>query len=526
MLVEAIQRERAAFAQAPLLAFGEAVGSAEAMDWARQANRCPPTLHAYGATGVRIDQVEYHPAYHRLMELSIRYGLHAMPWREPRPGAHVARAALLLLASENDFGHCCPISMTYASVPSLRKQPELAAEWEPRVCSLDYDPRFLPPDAKRGVTIGMAMTEKQGGSDVRANTTYAVPIQNRGPAQPYLLTGHKWFCSAPMSDAFLVLAQAPGGLSCFLVPRFQPDRSQNPFRIQRLKDKLGNRSNASSEVEFDGTFGRLIGQEGRGVSVIIDMVNHTRLDSALGSTALMRRALVHAIHHARHRRAFGKALLEQPLMQNVLADLALESEAATVLVMRVARAYDDTDATPDGGQEARFRRIATAIAKYWLCKRAPFAVYESLECLGGNGYVEDLPLSRLYREAPINSIWEGSGNVICLDVLRAVTREPGALDAYLAEVEDAAHAEPRLLRYVAALRRELAVAPPDAFSARRLSERLALALQAALLVRDAPASVAGPFCTTRLEGDRGHAFGTLPQGIDAAAIIDRAFAPL
>ncbi len=521
-LVEAVQREHAAWAQAQLLAFGEAMGGEQAMEWAVQANRFTPILRTHDATGVRVNRVEYHPAYHSLMALSVRYGLHAMPWREPRAGAHVARAGLLLLASENEFGHCCPISMAYACVPSLRKQPELAALWEPRVGSLEYDPRFLPAAEKRGAMLGMAMTEKQGGSDVRANTTFAVPAGATGPGQAYLLTGHKWFCSAPMSDAFLVLAQAPGGLSCFLLPRFRPDGTQNVFALQRLKDKLGNRSNASSEVELDGSYAQLVGEEGRGVSVIIEMVSHTRLDSALGAAALMRRALAHAIHHARHRRAFGRLLVEQPLMQNVLADLALESEAATVLMLRVARAYDEP---VEHGQEAGFRRLATPLAKYWLCKRAPFAVYEALECLGGNGYTEDFPLARLYREAPINSIWEGSGNVICLDVVRAIAREPESLDAYFAEIELAAHAEPRLGRALRALREELGAGTPSPFTARRTAERLTIALQASLLLRHAPASVADAFCATRLDGDRGHAFGTLPQGVDARRIVDRAFAP-
>jgi putative acyl-CoA dehydrogenase len=519
-LVEAIQREGAAWAQAPLRAFGEIVGGQEAMDWATAANQFPPVLHTHDAYGVRADRVDFHPAYHQLMALSVRYGLHAMPWREPRSGAHAARAALLMLASENEFGHCCPISMTYACIPSLRKQPELSALWEPRLASLEYDARFMPADRKRGATIGMAMTEKQGGSDVRANTTHATPIAARGPGEAYVLTGHKWFCSAPMSDAFLVLAQAQAGLSCFLVPRWRPDGTQNTLLLQRLKDKLGNRSNASAELEFDAAYAQMIGEEGRGVSVIIEMVNHTRLDSALGASALMRRALTHAIHHARHRSAFGRPLVEQPAMQNVLADLALESEAATVWVMRIARAYDEPVA---GTVEEPFRRLATPLAKYWLCKRAPAAVGEALECLGGNGYVEQFPLARLYREAPLNSIWEGSGNVICLDVLRAIERDPSTLDAWFAEVEAVVHAERRLARHVERLREERLRGNPTPFAARRYVERLALGQQAALLVRHAPPAVADAFCASRLAEDWGHAFGTLPDGVDAAAIIDRSF---
>jgi putative acyl-CoA dehydrogenase len=529
-LVEAIQREGAAWAQAPLLTFGSVVGGQEAIEWARAANQFTPQLQTHDATGVRVDRVEFHPAYHRLMELSIRYGLHAMPWREPRAGAHVARAAMLMISSQNEYGHCCPISMTHACVPSLRKQPEIAREWEPRILSLDYDARFVPAAKKRGVTLGMAMTEKQGGSDVRANTTQAKPMRARGPGEPYLLTGHKWFCSAPMSDAFLVLAQTEAGVSCFLVPRFTPDGVQNRFLLQRLKDKLGNRSNASSEVEFDRTYGQLIGEEGRGVAVIIEMVTHTRLDSALGSAALMRRALVQAIQHARHRAAFGRMLVDQPLMQNVLADLAVESEAATVLTLRIARTYDESGAEGSGSgsgssenPEAPFRRLATALAKYWICKRAPNVVAEALECLGGNGYVETFPLARLYREVPINSVWEGSGNVICLDVLRAIQREPETFDAWLAEVEVATHADARLRRHVDAVKDERATTTLDPFVARRLTERLAAGLQAALLVQFAPAEVADAFCVSRLGGDWGHAFGTLPHGVAAKEIIARAF---
>jgi putative acyl-CoA dehydrogenase len=519
-LVEAVQREGAAWAHARLIEFGGLIGGEEAMAWASAADRSPPILHTHDARGVRIDRVEYHPAYHHLMELSVRFGLHAMPWREPRAGAHVARAALLMLASENDFGHCCPISMTFACVPSLRKQPELAALWEPRICSLEYDSRFIAAAHKRGVTFGMAMTEKQGGSDVRANTTYALPIGAPGPGRAYRLTGHKWFCSAPMSDAFLVLAQTQSGLSCLLVPRILPDGTANTFRLQRLKDKLGNRSNASSEVELDASYGELVGEEGRGVSVIIEMVACTRLDSALGAGAVLRRALTFAVHHTRHRVAFGHVLADAPLMQNVLADLALESEAATLLLMRLARAYDDANQT---GSEAAFRRLTTALAKYWISKRAPAAVAEALECLGGNGYVEDFPLARLYREAPINSIWEGSGNVICLDVLRAIRSDPATLEAWFAEVESAAHADERLRRHVEAVQSECHAGAREPFMARRIAEHLALGLQAALLVRHAPPAVADAFCATRLAGDSGHAFGTLPSGSAAKAIIDRSF---
>jgi putative acyl-CoA dehydrogenase len=430
---------------------------------------------------------------------------------------------MLRIASENDFGHACPISMTYSAVPVLRKQPALAAEWEARVTSLEYDPSFLPAEQKTGALLGMAMTEKQGGSDVRANTTRATPAGRPGPDEPYLLWGHKWFCSAPMSDAFLVLAQAPAGLSCFFVPRFRPDGTKNPFLIQRLKDKLGNRSNASSEVELDGTWGRLVGDEGRGVQTIMEMVNHTRLDCVIGSCALMRRALVQAIHHARHRHTFGRTLVDHPLMLNVLADLALESEAATVLMMRLARAYDDRTRSGAGAAESSFGRIATAMAKYWICKRAPAFVAEALECLGGNGYVETFPLARLYREAPLNSIWEGPGNVICLDVLRAARREPASLAAVLAEIESVASQDARLARHVERLNETLATGELEA-QARRCAEQFALALQAALLIQHAPAFVADAFCATRLDGDYGHCFGTLPASARLTPIVERAFA--
>jgi putative acyl-CoA dehydrogenase len=397
----------------------------------------------------------------------------------------------------------------------LRKQPEAWAEWKPRICTAKYDKRFIPAADKSGVLFGMAMTEKQGGSDVRAITTRAVPV---GGGE-FAIEGHKWFCSAPMCDAFLVLAKAPGGLSCFLVPRWKPDGQRNNFFIQRLKDKLGNRSNASSEVEFAGTYGRLIGEEGRGVPTIIEVANHTRLDCALSSAGLMRQALARAAHHARHRSAFGRHLAEQPLMQNVLADLALESEAATALALRLARAYDRAD---ESEFEGPLRRLLTPVAKYWLCKRCPSQVVEALECLGGNGYVEDFILARLYREAPLNSVWEGSGNVICLDVLRAMAKEPRGVEAFLQEVESGSGGDKRLDVYLAALKKDLRNGVDIEPLARRLVERMALALQASLLVRHAPPPVADAFCVSRLAGDRGQAFGTLPSGVDLAAIIKRA----
>jgi putative acyl-CoA dehydrogenase len=407
--------------------------------------------------------------------------------------------------------------MTYSAVPALRREPELAAEWEPRLTSVSYDPRLVFAGEKSGALSGMAMTEKQGGSDVRANTTQATPVNGGGASGEYLLTGHKWFCSAPMCDVFLVLAQAPEGLSCFLLPRVLEDGQRNAFRLQRLKDKLGNRSNASSEVEFASSWARMVGEPGRGVQTIIEMVNHTRLDCVLGSTAGMRRAVCEAIWHAYHRQAFGKRLVDQQLMTTVLADLCVEAEAATAASLRLARGYDE-DATEG---EKLFKRVATAVLKYWVCKRGPGHAFEALECLGGNGYVETFPLARLYREQPLLSIWEGSGNVMCLDVLRALSRSPHALEAFLAEVELAAGADPRLDSYVRSLRSEFNDLQPVEARARRLVEHMALCLQGSLLVRYAPASVVDAFCASRLEGQAGHEYGTLPTWIDSQAIVAR-----
>jgi putative acyl-CoA dehydrogenase len=446
------------------------------------------------------------------MALGVGHGLHSLPWQEPRAGAHVARAALFVLLAEVEAGVGCPLSMTYSAVPALRLNPDLAAEWEPRLTSTAYDGRLVPATGKPGALCGMAMTERQGGSDVRANTTAARPIDGT-PGDAYSITGHKWFCSAPMCDAFLVLAQAPGGLTCFLLPRFTPDGERNRFHLQRLKDKLGNRSNASSEVEFHAAWARRIGDEGRGVQTILEMVSHTRLDCCLGAAAGMRAATARALHHAAHRHAFGKRLRDQPLMRNVLADLALESEAATTAALRLARAYDEAD-TP-------FRRLATAVLKYWLCKRSPAHAAEALECLGGNGYVEEWGMARLYREAPLNSIWEGSGNVQCLDALRAVRKSPESLAALFAEIWQARGGDHRLDIYVNELRAEIEGSDDLEVRARHLVERLALALQAALLVRHAPADVADAFCATRLAGEGGRAFGTLPAGTDFGAILER-----
>ena len=462
--------------------------------------------------------VEYHPAYHELMGTAVKEGLHAGPWADPRPGAHVARAAKVIVWYQVDAGHICPVSMTYSVVPALRHQPEVAASWEPMICSTSYDPANIPVVDKAGVTCGMALTEKQGGSDVRINSTRAEPGGDGDGDRAYQLTGHKWFCSAPMSDAFLMLAQAPGGLSCFLVPCWKPDGERNPIRIQRLKDKLGDRSNASSEIELDGVWGQLIGEEGRGVRTIIEMVNHTRLDCILGSTALMRQGVAQASWHAAHRSAFGKRLVDQPLMTNVLADLALESEAATVAALRLARAYD---APPADTHEKLLQRLVTPVIKFWTCKRAPQHGAEALECLGGNGYVEESGLPRLFRQSPVNGVWEGSGNVICLDVLRALSREPEALDAYWSEVGEAGSEDARLARAVDDLHVDLAEPAAIEFRARTVVERMAVVFAAALLIRFAPSAVADAFCGSRLSVGGAGGFGTLSNAAATAVLLDR-----
>jgi putative acyl-CoA dehydrogenase len=499
-LREAVEREGASWARGQLEEYGRTVGSAEAIEWGVLANEYPPVLHTHDRYGRRRDEVEFHPAWHHLMRLAVQHGLHSLPWAHPRDGSHAARAALAMLALQNEAGHICPISMTYSAVPVLLRESAIGGEWIPRIYSMQYDPSFGPAPGKEGVLMGMALTEKQGGSDVRANTTRAQPAGNR----EYLLDGHKWFCSAPMCDAFLVLAQTHRGLSCFLLPRWTPDGRPNAFYLQRLKPKLGNRSNASGEVEFHGAWAQLLGEEGRGVATIIEMVHHTRLDCVIGSAALMRRALAEAVHHARYRYAFGRALIDQPLMRNVLADLAIESEAATVLMMRLARSFDAGDRT--------FSRLAVAVGKYWVTKRTPAHVAEALECLGGNGFVEEFMMPRLYREAPLNSIWEGSGNVIALDALRTIAKEPETLERVLDEIRMAG--DPRMEESIAGIHADV-----HEDGARRLAERLALALQASLLIRFSPPAIADAFCASRLYGDWGHAFGTLPRGADIDAVM-------
>jgi putative acyl-CoA dehydrogenase len=513
-LREALQREGGSWGEAQAREFGAVCGRAEILKLGDFANRYPPTLRTHDRFGHRLDEVDYHPAWHELMRLGLEAGTHALPWTCERPGAHVVRAALMMLRHQIEEGASCPLTMTFAAVPSLRLQPDLAAEWEPRLLVNEYDPRSLPAAHKRAALFGMAMTERQGGSDVRANTTRAEPLGDGA----YTLTGHKWFCSAPMCDAFLVLAQAPGGLSCFLLPRWKPDGTRNAFHILRLKEKVGNRSNASSEVEFHGAWARLIGEEGRGVANIMEMVRHTRLDCALGSAATLRRAVAEATHHAAHRSTFGKRLLEQPLMQNVLADLCLESEAATALAVRLARSFDDA---LHSAEARAFSRLAVAIGKYWITKRAMAGVAEALECTGGNGFVEESPLARLYRDVPVNAIWEGSGNIQCLDVLRALRKEPGSLEALHAEISVARGGDPRLDRFVARLERELRDEANAEARARRIVEGLALALQGGLLVRHAPPAVADAFCTSRLAGEGSLLFGALSADTDFADIIER-----
>jgi putative acyl-CoA dehydrogenase len=499
-LREALEREGGDWGVGRAIEAGAVAGSGEAREHSRRAERNLPILRTHDRFGNRIDQVELDPSWHWLLRCAIEREVHSLPWRETRQGGHTVRAALFMLWGNANDGVMCPVSMTYAAVAALRDgSPDLAAEWEPRLTEPDYE---------TGALAGMAMTERQGGSDVRANITRAEPTGDG----TYEIHGHKWFCSYPPCDVFLVLAQAPGGLSCLLIERGPG------MEFQRLKDKLGTRSLPSSEVEFRGIRGRLVGEEGRGVPAIIKMVNHTRLDCLLGATTGLRRGTLEAVHHARHRSAFGKLLVDQPAMRNVLADLAVESEAATVSAMRVARSYDEPSAVA-------FRRFATAVMKYWVCKRAPGHAAEALECLGGNGFVEDSGMPLLYRDAPLNSIWEGSGNVAALDVLRAMVKEPEALPAFLAECELARGADPRLDAHLDHVRDSAPAAfsrQEPQFEARRVVEDLAVALQGSLLVRHAPPAIADAFCATRLAGEGGRVYGTLPPGVDAGTIIERA----
>jgi putative acyl-CoA dehydrogenase len=527
-LVEAVKREGAGWVSERASALGRFVGGDPQQSWGRLANENKPVLHTHDRYGNRIDEVEFHPAWHKLMAMGVEHELHSLPWTSDESFAHTARAAMYMTAMQAEAGFACPITMTFAVVPALRAQPELAAEWEPLITATTYDPRSIPASEKGSAISGMAMTEKQGGSDVRANTTIATPINGGGAGAEYEIVGHKWFCSAPQSDIFLVLAQTdldPPALSCFLMPRILPDGSHNAMHIQRLKDKLGNHSNASSEIELHGAWARMVGEPGRGVPTIIEMVGHTRLDCVIGSAAGMRAGVVGATWHAAHRSAFGKTLIDQPLMGNVLADLCLESEATTALAMRLARAYDEAHLDAEEGKDSSdaqlFKRLATAVGKYWSCKRAPNHAFESLECLGGAGYVEESGMPRLYREAPLASIWEGSGNVMSLDVLRALTRSPRSLEVFLAEVEEARGADARLDAATDRLKQQFSDPATLESRARRVVESMALCLQGSLLVRHTPGAVADAFCASRLGGDGGLEYGTLPAGVDFEAIIAR-----
>lgn len=525
VLAEALVREGGGWGADEVADLGALAGSDRAQRWGDLADRHRPVLHTHDRYGHRVDEVEYDPAYHELMSVAVAHGLHAAPWADDRAGAHVVRAAKTSVWTPEP-GHMCPISMTYAVVPALRHNPELAAIYEPLLTSRVYDPELKLPTTKAGITAGMSMTEKQGGSDVRAGTTEATPNGDGS----YSLRGHKWFTSAPMCDVFLVLAQAPergersdggsGGLSCFFLPRILPDGTRNRMFLQRLKDKLGNHANASSEVEYDGATAWLVGEEGRGVATIIEMVNLTRLDCTLGSATSMRNGLMRAAHHAQHRSAFGAYLIDQPLMRNVLADLAVEAEAATMLAMRMAGATDH--AVRGDERETLLRRIGLAAAKYWVCKRATPHAAEAMECFGGNGYVEDSGMPRLYREAPLMGIWEGSGNVSALDTLRAMATRPECVDVLFDELGIATGHDPRLDRHVAGLRPHFDDLESIQYRARQVAEDISLALQGSLLVRHGHPAVAEAFLASRLDGQWGGAFGTLPTGLDLAPILDRA----
>ena len=515
VLIEALIREGGQWGLDEVSELGAISGGATAQRWGDLADRNRPVLHTHDRYGHRVDEIEYDPAYHELMRIAIGHGLHAAPWADDRPGAHVVRAAKMGVWTPEP-GHVCPISMTYAVVPALRHNAELARAYEPLLTSRAYDPELKIPTTKVGITAGMSMTEKQGGSDVRAGTTAAV----RNADCSYSLTGHKWFTSAAMSDVFLVLAQAPAGLSCFLMPRVLPDGTRNRMFLQRLKNKLGNHANASSEVEYDGALAWLVGEEGRGVPTIIEMVNLTRLDCTLGSATSMRQGLARAIHHAAHRKAFGAYLIDQPLMRNVLADLAVEAEAATIVAMRMAGATDA--ATRGDERETLLRRIGLAAAKYWVCKRATPHAGEAMECLGGNGYAEDSGMPRLYREAPLMGIWEGSGNVSALDALRAMATRPECVEVLFDELARTAGQDARLDAHVDSLRNALADQSSIEYRARKVAEDITLALQGSLLLRHGHPAVTEAFLATRMAGNWGGAFGTLPTGLDLAPIIERA----
>jgi putative acyl-CoA dehydrogenase len=518
-LQEALHREGGKWGRQECEALGARIGSTQYQHWIRQANTWLPELHTHDRFGNRVDEVEFCDAWHALLATAKQAGIHALPWGEAKPGAHVVRAALAYLFGQGDQGPSCPIAMTFASFAALRHQPDVAEDWIPKLLVRDHDARFAPLAQKKAALIGMAMTEKQGGSDVRANSTRAQPLGPGGPGNAYELTGHKWFCSAPMCDAFLTLAYTDGGLSCFLVPRFLPDGERNRFFIQRLKDKLGNRSNASSEIEYRQTWGQMVGREGRGVATILDMVHHTRLECVIGSAALMRQALTQALHHGMHRRAFQRRLIDQALMRALLADLAIENEAVVTSTLRLARAFDQAAADE---RQRTFARIATPVAKYWTCKRTSQAVLEGLECLGGSGYVEEWPLARIYREAPLNGIWEGSANVICLDVLRALQREPAAGEIFVAELTRARGADRRFDDFLRALAADLARTDLREELARDLVERMAIGLEAALLLQHAPEPVARAYVSRRVVREGGAAYGAIGPGVAVDRVLERA----
>lgn len=517
-LQSAVEREGASWAFSDLIAFGELAGQRESIERGFQANKYQPELRTHDRYGHRIDQVDFHPSYHQLMTTAIEHGLHASPWSDPKSGAHVARAAKYYLHTQVEAAHGCPITMTFAAIPALRHQPNLLREWAPKIMARTYDPSNRPHTEKNAVTIGMAMTEKQGGSDVRRNTTRAYPIGQTGPGEAYELVGHKWFVSAPMCDAFLVLAQTDNGLSCFLVPRWRPDGSKNPLQIQQLKQKMGNAANASSETELRGALGWMVGEEGRGVRTIIEMVATTRYDCMIGSSSGMRQAAAQAIHHASNREAFGARLSEQPLMQNLLADLALESEAAMTYTMRIARAMDNQD----NEHEKLLSRIATPIGKYWICKRTPNHAYEAMEVIGGSGVMENHIMPRLFRESPVNAIWEGSGNVQCLDILRAIEKQPDVLDAYFMELQKAQGVNRRFDTFLNGIKSEFTDTNTLQYRGRIIADKMALGLQAALLLQHSTSDAADAFCLSRLASHGGLNYGTMPTGVNCAAIVERA----
>jgi len=519
-LKDSVQENGGQWAEDDLLRLGALCGSEEIITWGVQANENKPTLHTHKRNGERIDEVRFHPAYHQLMDLSMREGIHSSHWLDPKAGAHVARAAKSYLMAQVEAGHGCPITMTSAAIPTLKRQPGLYKEWAGKVMHQSYDPRNISHELKDSVTIGMAMTEKQGGSDVQANSTRAFPIGKSGAGQVYELVGHKYFVSAPMSDAFLMLAQTDVGLSCFLVPRWRPDGTKNPLQVQCLKNKMGNVSNASSETELRGAVGWMVGEDGRGVSAILEMVAMTRFDCMIGSSGLMRQGVAQITHYCSQRSAFGKPLTKQPLMQNVLADLILENEASIAFSMRLARSLDQSSQMI---QEKHLVRMGTAIGKYWICKRTPGHVYEAMECIGGSGVMEDSIMPRLFRESPINTIWEGSGNVQCLDMIRAMNRSPESLDAFMNEVHLAEGKHTLMDKALSDLKVELTDTSDIEYRSRRIVEKMALTIQASTLLQYGNAEVADAYCQARLNGsNQGWVYGTLPKGIDCASLIERA----